>query len=39
VGSVTGPWSTNATLTAAINGIVEYIDTNGPPGSAFYRTP
>jgi hypothetical protein len=33
-----GPWSTNVTLTALTNGPLEYIDTNGPPGSAFYRT-
>jgi len=38
VANATGPWSTNATLTAVTNGIVEYIDTNAPPGSAFYRT-
>jgi hypothetical protein len=37
--NVTGPWSTNATLTASTNGIIEYVDTNAPPtGSAFYRT-
>ena len=36
--AVTGPWSTNATLTAITNGILEHIDTNAPPGSAFYRT-
>jgi fibronectin-binding autotransporter adhesin len=36
--NVTGPWSTNATLTASTNGIVEYTDTDPPPGSAFYRT-
>jgi hypothetical protein len=23
---------------AVTNGIIEYIDTNAPPGSAFYRT-
>ena len=36
--AVTGPWSTNATLTAVTNGVIEYLDTNAPPGSAFYRT-
>jgi outer membrane protein assembly factor BamB len=36
--TVTGPWSTNATFNAVTNGIIEYIDTNAPPGSAFYRT-
>jgi len=36
--SLTGPWSTNAVLTALTNGVIEYIDTNAPPGSAFYRT-
>ena len=36
--AVTGPWSTNATLTAATNGLIEHLDTNAPPGSAFYRT-
>ncbi len=36
--SLSGPWSTNATLTATTNGPLEYIDTNAPPGSAFYRT-
>ena len=36
--AVTGPWITNATLTAITNGILEHIDTNAPPGSAFYRT-
>ena len=36
--AVTGPWSTNATTIAVTNGIIEYIDTNAPPGSAFYRT-
>jgi len=37
--TVTGPWSIYVTLAAPPNGIMEYVDTNGPPiGSAFYRT-
>jgi hypothetical protein len=36
--ALTGPWFTNATLTALTNGPLEYLDTNTPPGSAFYRT-
>jgi outer membrane protein assembly factor BamB len=36
--SVTGPWSTIATPTTPVNGIIEYIDTNLPAGGAFYRT-
>jgi WD40 repeat protein len=36
--ALTGPWITNATLTAITNGPLEYLDTNAPPGSAFYRT-
>ncbi|HXJ57964.1 MAG TPA: PQQ-binding-like beta-propeller repeat protein [Verrucomicrobiae bacterium] len=36
--AVTGPWSTNTTSIAITNGVIEYIDTNAPPGSAFYRT-
>jgi len=36
--SINGPWTTNATLAAPTNGIIEYVDTNAPPGSAFYRT-
>jgi hypothetical protein len=36
--ALTGPWSTNATLTAFTNGPLEYLDTNAPSGSAFYRT-
>ncbi len=35
--AVTGPWSTIAMPTVPLNGIIEYIDTNAPPGSAFYR--
>lgn len=36
--AVTGPWSTLATPTAPISGLIEYVDTNPPAGSAFYRT-
>jgi hypothetical protein len=36
-GSLASPWDTHATLTATTNGPLEYIDTNAPPGSAFYR--
>ena len=36
--AVAGPWSTMATRTAPIGGIIEYVDTNPPIGSAFYRT-
>jgi hypothetical protein len=36
--AVTGPWSTLATLTAPIQGIMEYTDTNPPMSVAFYRT-
>jgi hypothetical protein len=36
--TVAGPWSTNAMLLAPTNGIIEYVDTNAAPGSAFYRT-
>jgi uncharacterized delta-60 repeat protein len=36
--ALTGPWRTNATLNAITNGLIEYLDTNAPPGSAFYRT-
>jgi hypothetical protein len=35
---LTGPWITNATRFAMTNGLLEYIDTNSPAGSAFYRT-
>ena len=36
--AVTGPWSTNATPTAPLSGLIEYIDTSAPASSAFYRT-
>lgn len=36
--SPTGLWATNAILIALTNGPLEYLDTNAPPGSAFYRT-
>ena len=36
--AVTGPWSTNATPTAPVGGLVDYVDTNPPNGAAFYRT-
>ena len=36
--AVTGPWSTLATPTAPISGLLEYVDTNPSVGTAFYRT-
>jgi hypothetical protein len=36
--AITGPWTTIATPTAPIQGIIEYTDTNPPAGGAFYRT-
>jgi hypothetical protein len=30
-------WTPLSTITAAANGVVSYIDTSPPPGSAFYR--
>jgi hypothetical protein len=36
--AVTGPWSTLATPTAPIQGIIEHIDTNPPMAGGFYRT-
>ena len=36
--TVTGPWSTIATNTAPASGVIEYHETNPPPGAAFYRT-
>jgi len=36
--SVTGPWTSNATITAASPGLIEFHDTNAPSGQAFYRT-
>jgi len=35
--TVTGPWGTIATVTAASDGTIAYIDAGQPPGSAFYR--
>jgi hypothetical protein len=35
--SVTGPWITNATITALASGPIEFHDTSAPPGQAFYR--
>ncbi len=35
--SVSGPWTTNATLTALTTGAFEFHDTNASPGQAFYR--
>ena len=35
--SVTDPWTTNATTTAVAPGLIEFHDTNAPPGRAFYR--
>jgi len=32
-----GPWNTLATPTATPDGLVEYVDTNPPPATAFYR--
>ena len=36
--AVTGPWTTLATPTAPLSGLIEYLDVNPPPGQAFYRT-
>ena len=36
--AVTGPWNTITTPTAPLNAFIEYVDTNAPAGSAFYRT-
>jgi hypothetical protein len=36
--AVTGPWTPINTQTAPLSGLLEYIDTTPPPGSAFYRT-
>jgi outer membrane protein assembly factor BamB len=36
--TVTGLWSTLATPTAPLGGLIEYVDTNAPAGAAFYRT-
>jgi hypothetical protein len=35
---MTGPWSTLATNTAPLDGLIEYTDTNPPTDAAFYRT-
>ena len=35
--AVTGPWSTLANPTAPLDGLIEYHETNPPPGGAFYR--
>ncbi len=36
--TIAGPWSTNATLFAITNGILEHLDANAPHASAYYRT-
>ena len=36
--SVTGPWGSNATITAASPGLIEFHATNAPSSQAFYRT-
>jgi hypothetical protein len=36
--AVTGPWTTLATPSAPLGGLIEYADTNAPAASAFYRT-
>lgn len=36
--AVTGPWTTLATPTAPLGGLIEHLDTNAPVGTAFYRT-
>ena len=36
--AVTGPWTSINTQTAPASGLLEYLDTNPPIGSAFYRT-
>ena len=36
--TVSGPWSTVTTLLAPLHGIMEYLDSNPPMPSAFYRT-
>jgi hypothetical protein len=35
---VIGPWDTLDTHTAPASGLIEYHETNPPPGQAFYRT-
>ena len=36
--TISGPWSTIATIVAPESGMVEYHDANPPPGQSFYRT-
>jgi hypothetical protein len=36
--NVMGPWTTLTNGPAPLHGIIEYTDTNPPPGAAFYRT-
>ena len=36
--AVTGPWSTLATTSAPLGGLIDYTDMNPPSNSAFYRT-
>ena len=36
--SVSGPWDVIANPVASASGLVEYLDTNRPHGTAFYRT-
>jgi hypothetical protein len=36
--SVTGPWTNIGTALAGPTGLTSFVDTNAPPGSAFYRT-
>ena len=35
--SVSGPWEITAPALSSPSGFIEYIDTNSPPGMAFYR--
>jgi len=35
--TVSGPWTTISTPIASANAVVEYMDTNAPSGSVFYR--
>jgi len=36
--AIVGPWTSIATPTAPLNGLIEYTDTNPPVSGAFYRT-
>jgi len=36
--AITDPWSTLATPTAPLDGLIEYVNTNSPTAAAFYRT-